>query len=191
MSTKGQGAAETKAAFDRARALTERAEALGEPAEDPTFAILRPLRFLHTEVYRLQRRCCMHACKAIPYARGAAESDSPHNDRASSAGQFLAVCGRGRRRASPSRPRFSALRLCRASSAGDPIWPRHRSGDPELSAISSVVAWLFRDCVSGTRPRDQRCSRDGSRPNGNVCATLHHVRSNLLPRACDCDHAAR
>jgi class 3 adenylate cyclase/tetratricopeptide (TPR) repeat protein len=35
MSTKGQGAAETKAAFDRARTLIDRADALGEPAEDP------------------------------------------------------------------------------------------------------------------------------------------------------------
>jgi class 3 adenylate cyclase/predicted ATPase len=35
MSTKGQGAAETKAAFDHARASIARAEALGEPAEDP------------------------------------------------------------------------------------------------------------------------------------------------------------
>jgi predicted ATPase len=35
MSTKGHAAAETKAAFDHARTLIERAEALGEPAEDP------------------------------------------------------------------------------------------------------------------------------------------------------------
>jgi predicted ATPase len=35
MHTKGQAATETKAAFDHARALIERAEALGEPAEDP------------------------------------------------------------------------------------------------------------------------------------------------------------
>ena len=35
MHTKGHGATETRAAFDHARALIERAEALGEPAEDP------------------------------------------------------------------------------------------------------------------------------------------------------------
>jgi predicted ATPase len=35
MSTKGQAAAETIAAFDHARTLIERADALGEPAEDP------------------------------------------------------------------------------------------------------------------------------------------------------------
>ncbi len=35
MHTKGQGSTETRAAFDHARALIERAEALGEPAEDP------------------------------------------------------------------------------------------------------------------------------------------------------------
>jgi class 3 adenylate cyclase/predicted ATPase len=35
MQTKGPAAAETKAAFEQCRALIERAEALGEPAEDP------------------------------------------------------------------------------------------------------------------------------------------------------------
>jgi class 3 adenylate cyclase len=35
MHIKGQGATETKAAFDQARSLIEQAEALGEPAEDP------------------------------------------------------------------------------------------------------------------------------------------------------------
>ena len=33
--TRGYGASETKMAFDQARALIERAEALGEPPEDP------------------------------------------------------------------------------------------------------------------------------------------------------------
>ena len=90
----------------------------------------------------------MHACEAIPRASGAAESDSPHHDRASSAGQFFAVCGQGCRRASPSRLCFSALRSCHAWSAGDALWPRRRSGDPVLSAISSVAARISRDCVA-------------------------------------------
>ena len=42
MQTKGYGASETKAAFELARVLIQRAEALGEPAEDPLalFSIL-------------------------------------------------------------------------------------------------------------------------------------------------------
>ncbi len=42
MQTKGYGASETKAAFEQARVLIQRAEALGEPAEDPLalFSIL-------------------------------------------------------------------------------------------------------------------------------------------------------
>ena len=35
MHTKGFAAAETRASLDQARVLIERAEALGEPAEDP------------------------------------------------------------------------------------------------------------------------------------------------------------
>ena len=42
MHTRGYGASETKMAFDQTRALIERAEALGEPPEDPLsiFSIL-------------------------------------------------------------------------------------------------------------------------------------------------------
>ena len=52
---KGRAAAETKAAFDQARVMIEQAEALGEHVEDPLLPVLRPLRFLHSEVYELRR----------------------------------------------------------------------------------------------------------------------------------------
>ena len=43
----------------------------------PAPALLRPLRILLSEVYRVRRRCCMRACAAIPWARGAARKRQP------------------------------------------------------------------------------------------------------------------
>ncbi len=50
---KGIAVAETRAAFDRARVMIEQAEELGEPHRGPAPSVLRPLRFLHSEVYEL------------------------------------------------------------------------------------------------------------------------------------------
>ena len=60
--TKGTLRPETKATFEQARVLIEQAETLGEHFEDPLLLYLRPLRFLYTEVYELQWRCCMCTC---------------------------------------------------------------------------------------------------------------------------------
>ena len=57
----------------------------------PAPSVLRPLRFLHSEVHQLRRRCCLRACAAVPCARRAAEGDGPYHDWTSSAGQHLAV----------------------------------------------------------------------------------------------------
>ena len=46
MHTRGFAAAETRASLDQARVLIERAEAFGEPAEDPLVLYLRPVRSL-------------------------------------------------------------------------------------------------------------------------------------------------
>ena len=89
----------------------------------PALAVLCALRLLHPEVYCIRRRRCTHACDAIPYASGEAENDGPSHDRASPARQFLAGYRRLRRGTSPSRSSFSAVRSCRASSAGNAIWP--------------------------------------------------------------------
>ena len=54
----------------------------------------------------------------------------------------------------------------------------------EFSAISSVVARLSQDCLGGNRSRARRSARDGSCPDADVCAILHHVYSYLLRRSC-------
>ena len=54
---KDKRAAETKAAVERARLLIERAEALGEPPEDPLLLYSVLYGFLIREIYSLQRRC--------------------------------------------------------------------------------------------------------------------------------------
>ena len=88
--TKGIAAAETKAAFDQARVMIEQAESIRGAHRRPAPSVLRPLRFLHTKVYELRRRCCIRACAAVPCARRAAEGDRPYHDWTSSAGQYLA-----------------------------------------------------------------------------------------------------
>ena len=120
---KATRAAETKAAFDHARAIDRASGSIRRAPRRPALAVLRALRFLHTKVYRVRRRCCTRAGDAIPYSRGAAESDGSHHDRASSAGQFVTGARRRRRRLGPSRSRSRTLRSGRASSAGDAIWP--------------------------------------------------------------------
>ena len=44
----------------------------GRGCRRPAPSLFRPLRFLHSEVHQLRRRCCLHACAAIPRAPAAA-----------------------------------------------------------------------------------------------------------------------
>jgi DNA-binding winged helix-turn-helix (wHTH) protein len=106
--TNGMAATETRAAFDQARAMIKQAETLGEHIGPAPF-VLRPLWFLHSEVYQLRRRYCVRPCPAVPRSRRAAEGDGAYYDWASSAGHGLAVHGRCRRWALTSRSRFGTL----------------------------------------------------------------------------------
>ena len=189
MYTKGWAAAETKAAFDHAHTLMEKAEALGEPAEDPLL--------LYSVLYGsfLQKFIAFNGDAACTLARqflALAEQQkatAPLMIGHRLLGNSLMSMSATSLKASPSGSRLSALRSGRASSAGDAIWPRRWSGDPEFSAIGSVDARLSRDCLRGSCPSIQRCARDGSRPNAIVCAVLWHVHPYLLPRLHGSEHA--
>ena len=128
MHVKGYAAAETKAAAEQARLLIEQAEALGEPPEDPLLLFSVLYAFWVSELCGIQWRCLSRSRGAVPGARGEAKGDSPAHDWASPHGNFLTVYGghRGRPGALGSGDR--ALRSCRASSAGDAIWPRRWGG---------------------------------------------------------------
>ena len=141
---KGYAAPETKAAAERARLLIEQAEALGEPPEDPLLLFSVLYGFWVANYVAFNGDADARACGAVPGARREARGDRPAHDRASPHGHFLAVYGRHRGRPSAFRSGDRALRSCRASSAGDAIWPRRRGGNLVLSVVGSVVAWLSR-----------------------------------------------
>ncbi len=159
MHVKGHAATETKAAEEQARLLIEQAEALGEP---PAATVLGPLRLLQREPCGIQWRCLSRSRGAAPGARGEAKGDSPAHGWASHDGNFLAVYGghRGRPGALGSGDR--PLRPCRASSAGNAIWPRHCGPYLSLPVVGSVVAWLSRGRAQRRRRRAQECAGNRS-----------------------------
>ena len=175
MHVKGYAAPETKAAAERARLLIEQAEALGEPLEDPLLLFSVLYGFWVANFVGVQRRRCARACGAVPGARREASGDSPAHDRASPHGYLLDVYGRHRGRPGALRSGDRALRSCRASSAGDAIWPRRRGGNLILSVVGSVVAWLSRGRARGRGPRAQGCARDRPSRHVDVCAGHTHL----------------
>ena len=140
MHVKGYAAPETKAAVERARLLIEQAEALGEPPEDPLLLFSVLYGFLGRELRGVQRRRDSQSCSAVSGARRKARNDCPAHDRASSDGRVLGAyrgycAGPGALRSGAR-----ALRSCRASSAGDAIWPRYPSDD---LSFRSWARWLL------------------------------------------------
>ena len=129
MHTKGQGATETRAAFDHARALIERAEALGEPAEDPLllysvlygFFLRNFIAFNGDAAYALARQFLGLAQQQ----RATAPIMIGHRLLANS----LLCMGDVAEGLAHLDSAF-ALYDRSASSVGDAIWPRYRSGDP-------------------------------------------------------------
>ena len=98
MHTKGYAAAETKAAVDQARVFIERAEALGEPPEDPLllFSVLYGFWVANFVAFNGDV-CCELAAQFLALAEKQG-GDRPAHDRASPHGQLLAAYGghRGR-----------------------------------------------------------------------------------------------
>ena len=141
---KGYAAAETKAAAEQARLLIEQAEALGEPPEDPLLLFSVLYAFWVANYVAFNGDVMSRSRGAVPGARGEAKGDSPAHDWASPHGNFLTVYGGHRGRPGALRSGDRALRSCRASSAGDAIWPRRWGGNLILSVVGSVVAWLSR-----------------------------------------------
>ena len=112
-----QGGAGASPSDDRTSRSARRA------SRRPTAVVLSPLRLLAGELHSIQRRRRARACGAVLSARREASGASPANDRASPHGHFLAVYWRHRGKPSTFRSGDRALRSCRASSAGDAIWP--------------------------------------------------------------------
>ena len=144
MHVKGYAAPETKAAAERARLLIEQAEALGEPPEDPLllfsvlygFWVANYVAFNGDAMRELAAQFLALAEKqgaTVPLMIG-------HRLM----GISLLYTGDIAEGASAFRSGARALRSCRASSAGDAIWPRRPGGDLVLSVVGPVAAWLSR-----------------------------------------------
>ncbi len=175
--------------------LVDRASrSAGRASRRPVAAVLRPLRLLGNELYGIQWRCLPRSRGAVPGARGKAKGDSPAHGRASHHGNFLSARGghRGRPRTLGSSDR--ALRSCRASSAGDAIWPRRCGGNLVLPIVGFVATWLSRGRAQRRRRRAQEYARDRSSRHADVrvilCLdTVYPLRqpcrgSRARPRAC-------
>ena len=174
MHVKGYAAPETKAAAERARLLIEQAEALGEPPEDPLllFSVLYGFWVANYVAFNgdVMRELAAQFL-ALAEKQGATV---PLMIGHRLMGTSLLLHGRHRGRPSAFRSGDRALRSCRASSAGDAIWPRRRGGNLVLSVVGSVAAWLSRGRARRRRPRAQGCARDRPSRHVDVCAVLTH-----------------
>ena len=88
---KGYAAPETKAAAERARLLIEQAETLGEPPDDPLLLFSVLYGFWVASYCGIRRRCDARTCGGVSGACREARGYSPAHDRASRAGNVLAV----------------------------------------------------------------------------------------------------
>ena len=88
-------------------------------------------------------------------------------------GISLAVDGRHRGRPSALRSGARALRSCRASPAGDAIWPRRRGG---ILCFRSLALWLlgYPDAALADAEQALKDAREiGQAANFDVCAVRH------------------
>ena len=158
---------ETKAAAERARLLIEQAEALGEPLEDPLllFSVLYGLWVANSVAFNGDVAC--ESCGAVPGAcRRSKGRQVPLMVGHRLMGVSLAAYGGHRGRPGTLGSGDCALRPCRASSAGDAIWPRCRGGSFILSVVGSVGAGLSGRCARRRRTGAQEGARD--RPSRHI-----------------------
>ena len=174
---KGYAAPETKAAVERARLLIEQAEALGEPPEDPLLLFSVLYGYLGRELRCVQRRLVRELAAQFLALAEKQKATVPLMVGHRLMGTSLLLTGDIRARPSTFRSRDCALRSCRASSAGDAIWPRCRGGYFVLSVVGSVVSWLSRRRTQRRRSRAQGCARDWSSRHVDVCADHRVVDS--------------
>ena len=177
---KGYAAPETKAAAERARLLIEQAEALGEAPEDPLllFSVLYGIWAVNYVAFNGDDA---RARGPVPGARRETTGDSPAHGRASPHGQLVAVHGGHRGKSNALRSGDCALRPCRASYAGDAIWPRRRGSGLVLSVVGPVDTWLSRRRARRRRPRGRGCAGDWPSCHFDVCA-FPRTSQPYLPR---------
>ena len=191
MHTRGYAAPELKAAIERARLFIERAEALGEPPEDPLllFSVLWGFWAASFTAFNgdVARDLAAQFLALAEKQRATVLLMIGHRLM----GISLLSSGRHRGRTSASRSRDCALRSCCASSFGDPIWPRRRGGNLVPPIVGPVDPWLSPGRARGHRPRAQGCTRDRSSRHVDVCVVSNIVDRNILRKLRHSKHAPR
>ena len=140
MHVKGYAAPETKAAAERARLLIEQAEALGEPPEDPLllFSVLYGFWVANYVAFNGDVMRELAAQFLALAEKQAATVPLMIGHRLM--GTSLLLTGDIAEGRAHLRSGDRALRSCRASSAGDAIWPRRRGGN---LVFRSLALWLL------------------------------------------------
>ena len=129
MHVKGHSSPEVRAATERARVLIEQAEALGEPPENPLllYSVLSGIWITNVVAFNGDvLRTLAAQFLALAEKQGAT---GPLMIGHSMMAILVADDGKPRARSKALRSCNRALRSCRASSAGDAIWPRRPRGE--------------------------------------------------------------
>ena len=141
MHVKGYAAPETKAAVERARLLIEQAEALGEPPEDPLllFSVLYGFWVANFVAFNgdVMRELAAQFL-ALAEKQGATVPLMIGHRLMGISLLYTGDIAEGRAHLDQ---RDRALRSCRASSAGDAIWPRRRGW--QSCAYRSLALWML------------------------------------------------
>ena len=194
MHVKGYAAAETRAAVEQARSLIEQAEALGEPPEDPLLLFSVLWAFWVANFVAFNGDACRDLAAQFLALAEKQRATVPLMLGHRLMGMSLLCYGGHRGRPGALGSGARALRSCRASSAGDAVWPRRCGGYLSHAVVGFVVAWLSRGRAQRRRRRAQECARDRSSRHADVrfipCLdTVYPLRqprrgSRASPRAC-------
>ena len=194
MHVKGYAAAETRAAAEQARSLIEQGEALGEPPEDPLLLFSVLWAFWAMNFIAFNGDACRDLAAQFLALAERQRATAPLMLGHRLMGKFLTGYGGHRRRPGALGSGDRALRSCRASSAGDAVWPRRCGDNLSLPVVDSVVAWLSRGRAQRCRQRAQECARDRSSRRADArfirCSgAIYRLRqsrrgSRAGPRAC-------
>ena len=187
----GYAAPETRAAVERARLLIEQAEALGEPPEDPLLLFSVLYGFWVANLVAFNGDVMRELAVQFLALADKQSATGPRMVGHRLMGLSLLHIGDIANARSASRSRVRPLRRCRASSAGDALWPGRRRGNPVLEVVGPLAARLSAGRVGRHRARAQGCARDRPLRDVDVRAQFQHMDPCPLRELCGSKRARR